>query len=176
MIRAQAILHCHPFRFDYSYVAVWLIKAVSQAADCKDLCLLPHSCPPWALRSNPPFTPPPSSQPSCLAFTLCLLEPSHGIPNSQSSPFLAGLPLFKQAAGSCPSTAGLCPRDSRCLFGFRLGPPLRASVSPLPMPLTLPTLLPHPTAQPLGSLRLSASRPPQTTNPTLHPGNSSPLS
>lgn len=173
MIRAQAILHCHPFGFDYSYVAFRLIKAVSQAADCKDLCLLPHSCPPWAVRSNPPCTPPPSPQPSCLAFTLCLLEPSHGIPNSQSSPFLAGRPLFKQAAASA---AGLCPRDSGCPFGFPLGPPLRASVSPPPMPLTLPALFPHPTAQPLGSPHLSASWPPQTTNPTLHLGNRSPLS
>lgn len=137
-------------------------------------CLIPA---PRVVRSNAPCVPLPFSQASCLAFTLCVLEPSYSIPNSQSSPVLAGLPLFKQAAGSCPSAAGLCPVYSRCPFGLPLGPPLRASIfPPWPVPLTLPTVLLHPTAQPLGFPHLSASWPPQTTNPTTHLGNHSPLS
>lgn len=44
MIRAQAILHCCLFRFDYLYSVFQLIKAASQAADYWGLYPLPCPC------------------------------------------------------------------------------------------------------------------------------------
>lgn len=44
MIRAQAILHCCLFRFDYLYSVFQLIKAASQAADYGGLYPLPCPC------------------------------------------------------------------------------------------------------------------------------------
>lgn len=176
MIRAQAILHCHPVRFDYSYVAFQLIKAVSQADDCKDLCLLPHPCFPLGCRSNPPCMP--SFLPGIL-FGLHPLpdEQSCGISSSQFFlPVRAGLPLFEQAAGSCPSTASLCPVYSGCRFRLPPGPPVRTSISAPAHALTRPRGLPHPTAQPLGVPHLGAARPAQMTNSTIHLGHHSPLS
>lgn len=59
-------------------------------------------------------------------------EHSRGISSSQFfPPVRAGSPLFKQVVGSRPSTAGLCPVNSRGPFRLPPRPPVRASISPL---------------------------------------------
>lgn len=95
MIRAQAILHCHPFRFDYSYVAFQLIKAVSQADDCKDLCLLPHPCFPLGCRSNPPCMP---------SFLPGILFGLHPLPDEQSCG-ISSSQFFHLFGQACPSSS-----------------------------------------------------------------------